>query len=184
METISDSQAIQNPRPNVTPVKIALKWGLIAGAVMILLSLISYYAGMMQNAAIQWLSYILLALGIFFGVRHHRDKELGGYISFGRGLGTGVLISLFAGILLSAFILLFYGVIDPGALEELKRLQEEGMYEKGMSDEQIDMSLKFVNPGFMAMVTLPMMTFFGFIISLVIAAILKRNKPLFIEERE
>lgn len=169
---------------NVSPVKTAIKWGVIAGAAMIILSLITYYAGMTQSSTLQWLSYLLLALGIFMGTREHRDKESGGFMSYGRGVGAGVLIALFSGILLTGFILIFYGAIDPGALEELKRVQEEGMYEQGMTDEQIEMSMKFITPGMMALFTLPTITFFGLIISLVVAAILKRNKPPFYEEQE
>lgn len=184
METMNETPATSAFRENVSPVKTALKWGLITGVVMIVLSLVSYYGGMTQNSAMQWLTYALLALGIFLGVRTHRDKDLGGYLSYGRGVGTGVLIALFAGVLLSVFILLFYGVIDPAALDELKRIQEEGMYEQGMSDEQIDASMNFVTPGIMALFTLPSITFFGLILSLVVAAGLKKNKPLFIEEDE
>lgn len=184
METINDTLPGPAPQKTVTPVKMALKWGAITGAAMILLSLLSYYGGMMENTLMQWVSYMLLALGIFMGIRNHRDKELGGYMSYGRGVGTGVLIALFAGILLSVFTLLFYGVIDPSAMDELKRIQEEGMYERGMSDEEIEMGLKFVTPGMMALFALPAITFFGLIISLILSAILKRNKPLFIEEQE
>src|SRR5690606_3741299 len=130
------------------------------------------------------LSFLLLAVCIFLAVKDHRDRELGGYITYGRGLGAGVLTALFAGLLLSIFIYLFYGVIDPGAMDELKRIQEEQMYKNGMSDEQIEMSLKFVSPGFMAGMALPMVTFMGFIFSLIIAAFLKRNRPMFMEEQE
>jgi len=183
METMNDPQS-HSTQPRISPVKTAIKWGLIAGAAMIILSMITYYAGMTQNTTLQWLSYLLLALGVFLGTREHRDRDLGGFISYGRGLGTGVLVSLFSGLLLTVFILLFYGVIDTGALDELKRVQEDAMYERGMSDEQIEMSMKFVTPGMMALFTLPTMTFFGLIISLVVAAILKRNRPPFYDEQE
>lgn len=178
METLND------PQRTISPVRNALKYGLMTGAVLIVLSLVSYYAGMSADSNLQWVSYLLLAIGIFVGSRHHRDKELGGFMSYGRGLGAGVLIALFSGILLAIFIYLFYGVIAPGALDEVKQMQEEAMYEKGMSEEQINMSLNFVSAGIMAIFTLPAITFFGFVFSLITAAILKKDRPMFLEERE
>lgn len=176
-------ETLNNPQSSISPVKNSLKWGLITGLVLIIFSLITYYGGMMANQALQWVSYLFLAIGIFLGVKKHRDDELGGYMTYGRGLGAGVLIGLFAGLLLAIYIYAFFSA-SPGALEELKRIQEEGMYEKGMPQEQIEMSLKFVSPGIMALFTLPAMTFFGFIFSLIISAILKKDRPAFIEERE
>ena len=177
-------ETLNTPQQLVSPLKTSLKYGLITGAVLIVFSLVTYYAGMMANESLQWISYLMLAAGIFLGVKYHRDRDLGGYMSYGRGLGAGVLIGLFSAILLAVFIYLFYGMIDPGALGELKRLQEEKMYEQGQTDEQIEMASKFMTPEVMAIFTLPAMTFFGFIFSLIISAILKRNRPAFIEERE
>ncbi len=58
-------------------------------------------------------------------------------------------------------------------------LTEEKLMDRGIPDEQIemqlDMSRKFMTPGFIAVMTIPTFTFFGFLFALVISAILKKE---------
>lgn len=181
METSSD------PKKLPSPVKIALKWGLVAGIAIIIYGMILYFAGMSTNQSAQWFSYILLGIGIYLGAREHRDKQLGGYMSYGRALGAGVLICLFAAILTGLFNYVFF-TLNTDALEEIKTQQEQQIYEQGLPREQEEMSLKMVSkmmtPAMLLVFVIPGMTFFGLILSLIIAAFLKKDRPLHIEEEE
>src|SRR3546814_17779955 len=159
-------ETMTNPQ-RVSPVKNALKWGLITGAALIVLSLIQYATGTMQNKVIQWLSYVLMAIGIVLAIREHRDKELGGYITYGRAVGAGVLTALFTGVLLTVFTYLFYGFIAPAAMAELIRIQEEQLYQNGMSDEQIEGSITILTQGLRFLIVLTMITFMVLVISLI-----------------
>ena len=77
----------------------ALKDGLIGGLVSILIGLMSHVLGLVDlqnpNSVGGWVSSILnwgvIVGAIFMAIKHHRDNELGGYITMGRSIGMGVL---------------------------------------------------------------------------------------------
>ncbi|MBT8254881.1 MAG: DUF4199 domain-containing protein, partial [Bacteroidia bacterium] len=67
-------------------------WALIAGGILFLLSLIvdqDMDYGM--RAALGYASIVLSLLFIYFGIRHFRDQENDGMVSFGKALGIGVI---------------------------------------------------------------------------------------------
>jgi hypothetical protein len=80
--------------------KIVLTFGLIAGAIMAAMFLITIpfheKIGLDAGLIIGYTSMVLAFLMIYFGVRTYRDNEAGGSIGFGRALGVGGLIALVA----------------------------------------------------------------------------------------
>ena len=80
--------------------KIVLTFGLIAGAVMSGMMVLSLpfhdQLGSGAGMAVGYASMVLASLMIYFGVRQFRDTERGGEIRFGEALKVGLLISLIA----------------------------------------------------------------------------------------
>ncbi|HMS70458.1 MAG TPA: DUF4199 domain-containing protein [Saprospiraceae bacterium] len=54
---------------------------------------------------------------IFFGVRNYRNKELGGFISFGKAFKTGALIALVASTLYVIIWLFYYYLFVPDFID-------------------------------------------------------------------
>ncbi len=157
----------------------SLTHGLLTGVGLILLTLLIYLLDLM---AIQWLSYLsyaILIAGIIYGTIQFRNEQSGGYISYGRALGYGTLVSVFAACISGLFVYLFYAVIAPDAMEQLKTLAAEKIIETNpeITDEQLDMVLRFTNPVLMFISTIFSLSFIGFVFSLVTAAFLKRKDP-------
>jgi hypothetical protein len=89
----------------------------------------------------QYISLLVLLAGIIMGTLSFRDKCNGGYISYGRSLGSGVLISLMVGVIMSVYTYLFFSFFDPAELVKLAQVAEEKMLEKGLTDDQVDQAM-------------------------------------------
>lgn len=175
--------------------KHALQQGAVLGIALIVFYLILYVAGINVYAQtdksiggyLSYLSYVIIIAGLFLGIKSYRDKALGGSISFGRALGFGTLMSLFSGIILAIYIILFIYVIDPDVLDGIFIMAEERMIEQGMPDSAIEKGMEITRA-----VTVPMMiagtvvgnTFVGVIISLILGAILKKEETKTAFEKE
>ncbi len=157
----------------------ALNGGLYIGLALIIYSLVIWAAGINNNKYASYLTFIILAVILFFTIKSYRDQVLGGVISYGRVLGYGVLASLISGVILAIYTYLFFTVIDTDALNQIRIAQEEAMFEQGLSAEQVEMSMKmmerFSNPITMSLGNILGMTFFGFIFSLIEGIFLKRE---------
>lgn len=82
--------------------KIVLTFGLIGGAVMSLVMLLTIpfmdRIGFDKGMVIGYTSMVMAFLMVYFGVRSYRDNVAGGTITFGRAFGVGLLITLVASL--------------------------------------------------------------------------------------
>jgi len=160
--------------------RIALKWGLISSIIIIIYTVILYMTGLFKNSALSWISFLILIIGIFFATREYKSLN-NGFLSFGEGLGVGTLTSAVAGLIGSIFSYIYINMIDTTIMQQMSDLQRESMEARGMSSEQIDqameMAAKFTSPGMIFLFGLLGYVFIGFIFSLIISAIIKKDKP-------
>lgn len=175
---------------NTTPStsKSALPLGIFFGIIMILEFMVAYVmnvdpisnptAGMIMNVS----NYLLLPVVLIIVACHNFKKSNLGYISFGESLKTGVTVCLIAGLLYALFSVVF-NFIFPEFVEEILRKTKAVMIEKSpdMTAEQLEMALswtrKFMNPVIAIPATIVMFCFLGLIYSLIIGAIVKKDKP-------
>lgn len=131
---------------------------------------------------IGYTSMVLSLLFVFFGIKHFRDKENHGLVSFGKALLIGILISLIVSLAFGALDLFYVKFINPDFMTDyytrnLEQLQatlpaEEFEIRKVELESEKEM---FMNP-FMHFFFMSMMVFvIGFIISLLSALILQRK---------
>ncbi|MBD2700943.1 DUF4199 domain-containing protein [Spirosoma sp. BT702] len=164
----------------ITPTRIALKWGLILGIAMILYSIVTFVTDSVGNAWLGSVSYVLIIIGIILAMRDFRTLN-GGYMTYGQGLTIGMLMGAVAGLLSSLFSVFYLTVIDTGIMERAAETARERMEDEGkMSDEQIDQAIgimeKFQSPGFLFVFGVIGTALLALIFSLVIAAFIRRNK--------
>ncbi|MEO6882555.1 MAG: DUF4199 domain-containing protein [Bacteroidia bacterium] len=163
----------------------ALIAGVIAAAACIIYSLI-------LNAAIkglppkgtQYVSYLLLILVIFFATKQFREKKAEGFISYGKALGFGTLISGVTAVLYAPYMYIYMTFINPNLINQImEQAQIKMANTPNMTPEAMDMAMKsikiFTSPSVMAIITIVGFLFIGFIISLITAAILQKDKPVF-----
>ncbi len=169
---------------NVSPFPTALRYGLIGGGISIVCGLISYLAGMAStiSSIIGVVSSIVSITIIVLAIRGHRDNDLGGYISYGRCLGVGVLTAIIMGVIGLIWSALLFNVIDPGLGGEMIDMIVGQWEEAGMTDEQIEQMLPMTTmfTGFkgMALMSLIATPIFGFIVSLIGGAVMKKDRPM------
>ena len=162
--------------------RVALKYGVLAAVVAMVYSTILNVSGLGQNTWLTAISYIFMIVAIFLGIKEFREKNQG-FISYGEGLGLGSLLSAVLGVLSAAFTLFYIRFIDDSVLTQgLDRLRED-MERQGKDDVQIEQALevsqKLMSPGLMFVSVIIVTLIAGFVISLIAAAIMRREKPVF-----
>lgn len=167
-----------------TPYKTALTYGVFLGIVLILFQVLLYVFDQSTNKTLGYVSYLFIIAGIFLGTKAYRDNVRGGFISYGQGLGIGMLIILFASILSALYTYIFTEFIDPGFVTKIINDTEAQMLEQpGMGEDQVEQSMKFVRmfitPVMMTIMVIIVYVFVGFIISLITSGILQKQNPSF-----
>jgi hypothetical protein len=167
--------------------KIVTRYGMYGVAVMFIIFLPEFFIFKNNHnwdlqEIIGYATIVLSLLFVFFGIRHYRDKYNAGQLAFGRGLGLGTLIALFPAV---AFGLLTWveGLVDPEwqneyyahNIENLKKTTPPAELPAALQEvaQQREM---FASP--IAQIGFMFLTVFviGFIISIISALILRRNK--------
>lgn len=168
-----------------TLLRSTMTMGLITGLALIIYTLLLYATNnlLKQNFALGVINYIILIAGIVIGTRSYRDQALGGYITYGKALGYGVVLCVFTGIVVGIFTYLLYEVIDPNLMEQNMKVIQEEMLNRGMSAEQVEtmteMQARFRTPFMMLIGSIFTYSLLGLIFSLVTSAFLKKDEPMF-----
>lgn len=161
-----------------------MKYGLIVAATGILLTMIIYLIGLDKSDTGQylgWLNVLISIIAMIYAIKEKREKDLGGFISFGQAFGTGAKMVVVASAITAIFTYIYMSFINPSLHDYLLQKQVEKMEGRGMAQEQIDTTMsyteKFMTPVMMSVFTLIMGIIFGIIIALIIAAIVKKPNP-------
>ncbi len=163
----------------VSTARVALKWGVILGIALIIYTLVLFLTDNVGNSKLGWISFIVSIGGLVMAMRDYRTLN-GGFMSYGEGLSVGTLTAGVSGLLSSLFSVFYTTVIDTGAMERMVDKTREQLEESGLSDDQIDQQIKFVemfqSPGLSFAFGVIGAIIFGLLLSLIIAAIMRRNK--------
>ncbi len=159
----------------------ALTWGVIIGLITIVYSVILYMLNQTFNRALGYAGIIILIGGLALAMKSYRDNVLDGILPFGKAFGFGVLVVLFSAVLGSIYTYLLYTVIDPGLQEKLLEFSADKMLESGrvpeaQIDQAMEFSKKFMSPVFLTISGLVSSLLIGTILSLIMAAIFKKEE--------
>jgi len=159
--------------------KGTLNAGVILGLILVLYSLILWFFDQSLNRTLASLSYLIIIVGLYLGIKDFRDNSRGGVLSYGGVVGAGTVISLYVAIITAIFTIILYKFIDPSLIDKVLSFSEQKLIDRGMSDDQIEMAMKisakFMNPYFLALNALWGSVFIGVIISLFEGIFLKRE---------
>ena len=168
----------------VNILRSAMSYGLMLALVLIVIHLVQYLMDVYKPPMwVNILTYAAIVGGIVYGTIRFRNDELGGYITYGKALGFGVLLSLFASIVYGFYNYLLTAVIDPSYMEGVYRMLEETYLEMGMDYDQVETMMetvkKFQTPLMMVFSSVFGFTFMGTVFSLITSIFLKKEEPLF-----
>lgn len=162
--------------------RVALKYGVLGSVVIMVYSTILNVSGLAQNKVLSSLSFVLMLVAIVLAMKDFKEKN-SGFMTYGEGLGLGSLTSAVMGLLTSAFTMFYIQFIDNTLLAQGLDKVREDMESRGMDDAQIDqameLSQKFMSPGVVFVMGVFGYVVMGFIVSLIIAAIMRKEKPVF-----
>ncbi len=169
--------------------KIVLTYGLIAGAVMAAMMLLTLpfqdRIGFDKAAVIGYTTMVVAFLMVFFGVRSYRDQVADGSVSFGRAIAVGLSIVVVASICYVAAWELIYFFVAPDFADRYAAFAIEQARKAGASDAQIAARMHdmdefrrmyrnpFANIALTFLEPLPI----GALIALVSAVLLRRRRP-------
>jgi hypothetical protein len=179
---------------------LSINNGLVIAIIGVAIQLLTFYAAPAMLGA-TWFGIVtgIIVLGVYILFTLDMRKKVGGYWTFKDAFKGLFLMSIVANFTSTAFNYVFYKFIEPGAYEKVIGYVSEGLtvtYEKmGMTQDQIDTALESVVKTLKAqylpepldlLKTAGILILLGVVLSLIFAAIFKKNPPMFtsIEEEE
>jgi len=155
--------------------------GIYLGFTLIIFTLLIFVLDVGMESPIKYVSYAILAIGLYLSIITFRDKHMDGTITYGKEFSAGFYTGLFASIITAVFTFFYVQYIDTELIANILILAEEGMLESNpdMTNEQIDQALSMTEM-FTSPIMLGVMGFLGNVIlsaaiSLLIAIFAKRE---------
>jgi hypothetical protein len=172
----------------ISPAKSALNFGVLFGVILVIEFVLAYALNIDPQTnkgfgiTINVLNYLIIPVTlIYMGCNNYKNKLNEGFISLGQCLKIGVTICLIAALIYGIFYVVF-DMLFPEFSQELIAKVEKVMIEENpdLPSDQREMALsmtkKFMHPALLLPVTLVMYSFIGLIYSLIIGAIVKKDK--------
>jgi hypothetical protein len=168
--------------------KTVLKFGLLSGAVISVLMLLTmpFHDAIGFETAGLIVGYTTMVLGfllIYFGVRSYRDNVAGGTVRFGRAFAVGALIGLVSSICYVATWEVVYFKFMPDFMDKygahvIEKARASGENETAIAkrkEEMAKFATMYKNPAFNAAVTIAEPLPVALLIALITAGVLSRR---------
>lgn len=160
-------------------------YGLVLSVSNIVLSLVFFFIGYQGEKMAQgrWITS-LLPLGVvivvtWLGIKAVREEAKDKSLSYGRGLGTGLLISVYAGLIGAVYAFVHFTFINPNFADYAIDMARQQWVAHGMGDNQMEQAEKvtrfFYKPAVLAIMSAILSPIFGLIVSLILSIFLKRK---------
>lgn len=173
-----------------SPWPLALKYGLILAFTQIIVNIVFYLIspdsatkGFSGLGGVQFLLVALASISLLVVAGNARKNEdLGGYMTYNKSLGFMLLTALPVAVLIGLFTFIFAKYMAPEVFAKVMDQQIEEMYNRGMSEEQVEQSMKFMkifmSPGSMMVIGAIGTYFWLFIYSLIASIFTKKTPPV------
>ncbi|WP_224483290.1 DUF4199 domain-containing protein [Robertkochia aurantiaca] len=170
---------MENNQPKTS--KYALNYGMLLGLISIVFFLILYFMDLHYQGGIPVLVVsLVIQLGVILAALRAFKTANGGYMSLAEGLKIGVGLCLIGGIIGIIFSQILANVIDPDMMQKQLEIARADMADRGLNQEQIEaqmeMAKKFQKPWIQAAFALIGSLFFGFILTLIPALVMKKSE--------
>ncbi len=159
-----------------------MRYGLFGAVIGIVLFVISDKAGF--EPWITQVSSVVLTIVLLVVAHDYFKKNNGGFMEYGQGIGVSFWMGLISALISSLFTYVYAVFIAPDFLDKLKAKEIVKMQtEQGMSSEQIDQAMPFIDPFFNPTVVAIMGLVMGVAMTVIIGLIVtifthKKNKDL------
>lgn len=166
----------------VTTTTAGVRYGLLTGLVSVIFSFI-LFATNLDQSPVRWLGVVIVVGGMVMAHRQFK-QQTGGFMSYGEGLGIGVLLSVVSGIISTLFSYVYVTFIDQDYMSRVMETTRTKMEQQGnMSDAQIEqataMVQKFSSGGWILLFGVIVSLVTGLLIALAVSTFTKNPRPEF-----
>jgi ABC-type sugar transport system permease subunit len=161
-------------------------YALILTACGAVFNLLLYFTGFQTEKIaigqhLQWIGFIIMIVILWLGIKAVREESPNKALSYGAGVGAGTLISLYSGLMSAVYTYIHFKFINVDFVDYQLTLIRAKWAEHGMSEAQMEQAegftRKLMAPAVQAVIFPFAAVFIGLVISLILAAFLKRNPP-------
>jgi hypothetical protein len=170
--------------------KSSLTYGAYLGLISILISVVIWAGGIIESmgifgsAILGLLSLVISFILVLIFAKNYRNKEMGGYITFGQAFQFTILVIIVSTIISLIYNYIFHSFIAPEYNENLMAVMQEKMMaymeRVGAPESQVDKALEKFEEVPTIWKTLRQTLLAGFIggaiVSLIVAAIVKKKE--------
>jgi len=163
-----------------------LLYAFIMAIAQIVVSLTSFFLGYQTDKmnSGSWYGFVPLLVSIvvlILGIKAVREENEGKYLTYGKGVGTGVLIGLYSGLIGAVYTYIHFTYVNPNFADYMIEASRVKWAAAGMQETQMEAAEKgvrmFTKPLIQSVVGVLLSVVFSLILSLIISAFLKRNPP-------
>lgn len=173
------------------PVAQGIKWGIILMVLSTLLFHLIFwnvdfsdttsYGEAVKNP-LNFLSFGFMILCIIMVQIQHRNKDLGGYMTYGRAIGAAAICLAVAGLLDGFYTFIFYTAFHPEAMitsvhVQMEQMESTGFFSAEELDKMYENSMSTAKPIYVAIGKFFSVVFIGIIISLITAIFTRKKNP-------
>jgi hypothetical protein len=177
----------EQKKPNALAFQVAISFAIYILILTVVMRILKIDPQGVNVPVYQTILSVLLAWGTFiFAIYYAQNKhkqELGGFITYGRAFSTGFKVAAYAGLFIGILMFIYYQFVDPGAMTQIM----DNAIAKADGDENkikgIEMMSKYMII-FTVFGAAIMYAVVGLIISLITAAIIKKDRPAHFDDAQ
>jgi len=164
--------------------KTPLKYGLYGAIIGFVFYLMLLFSGNSPWGTSSWMGCWIPGMAAFFGAKVIRDNENEGFITFGKVFIASMLIIIAQAFIFEILAFIFNGVVSTNSVDQFKAelLINAEQTRELLGDEfyyKMEEEMEKVTLSSLVLSDLLYKVIGGALVSLVIASIVKKNKPIF-----
>ena len=179
---MEEKALVQEYKPNMLAFKSAVAYAVYFLILIYVFKLLGIdqndpASTVMEKVVSYVLSYVPFILAIIY-VQTTYKTHLGGFISFKNAFSAGFKTAAYTGLFVGLLLIIYYLILDTAAYQKVMEIamQAAGDDENKRKGVEVMKSYMVYFIGFGGAISY---TFFGLIVSLISAAVVKKEKPLY-----
>jgi len=157
-------------------------YALVLTLATIVLQLLLFFSGFQTEKLatgqyLQWLGLVIMAVVLWLGIKAVCDEKPDRPMTYGQRVGTGVLLSLYSGLMGAVYTFIHFTFINTGFADYTIALTREKWAAQGLTQAQMEgaeaITRKMLQPGVQAILGVFFAVLIGLILSLIISALVK-----------
>ncbi|QNF34606.1 DUF4199 domain-containing protein [Adhaeribacter swui] len=162
---------------------VALRYGIITGLVAGVVSILLFITGGFEKVWIGFIIGVVIQIGSIVFAHKDFKSQNNGFMTYGRGLLIGTILSAISGLVGGLISFAYIQFVDMSVIDRMNELQIVMMEKFGLPEDKMDEAIqkleesntpaKQITGGLTTGLTM------GFLFSLIVSAITKKNKPEF-----